>query len=223
MKKYQNGFGAVGILAVVMIIGLLGAVGWLVYDRQNKPVETSTVTDTEQTTEPTEKVTTEDSGIKTINNISYTIPEDWKNAEGPFEDSETGNGQYLLSPDYEDAGGGQLSIVKGAFIHFTELEWDGIDQDTTVSQAAEIVKNSGGGYFDAESVNVNTVLDSQVVMFNSGHTTDGVTVLHKTDGNRWLEISFSTVTGGDGEYNAQDSPYYDEFMGWIETFIKLNK
>jgi len=35
MKSNQKGFSVVEILIVIFVVGLLGAVGWLVYDRQN--------------------------------------------------------------------------------------------------------------------------------------------------------------------------------------------
>lgn len=36
MKNNQKGFSVVEILIVIVVVGLLGAAGWLVYDRQNK-------------------------------------------------------------------------------------------------------------------------------------------------------------------------------------------
>ena len=42
MKSNQKGFSVVEILIVIVVVGLLGAGGWLVYDRQkNKTPETS--------------------------------------------------------------------------------------------------------------------------------------------------------------------------------------
>ena len=42
MKSNQKGFSVVEILIVIVVVGLLGAVGWLVYDRQkSKTSETS--------------------------------------------------------------------------------------------------------------------------------------------------------------------------------------
>lgn len=49
MKVNQKGFSVVEILIVVTILGLVGVVGWLVYDRQNnKADEKSTTTQTIQ-------------------------------------------------------------------------------------------------------------------------------------------------------------------------------
>lgn len=40
MKTHQKGFSAIEILVVVVILGLVGAVGWLVYDRQQSNSDT---------------------------------------------------------------------------------------------------------------------------------------------------------------------------------------
>lgn len=52
MKFNQKGFSAVEILVVIVVIGLLGAVGWLVYDRQNN--KSSETPDTKPSTSITQ-------------------------------------------------------------------------------------------------------------------------------------------------------------------------
>jgi prepilin-type N-terminal cleavage/methylation domain-containing protein len=53
MKINQKGFSVVEILIVIVVIGLLGAVGWLVYDRQSSKTseKPSTQTSAQQNTE----------------------------------------------------------------------------------------------------------------------------------------------------------------------------
>jgi hypothetical protein len=53
MKTNQKGFGVIGIFAVVIIIGLTGAVGWLVYNKQKSK------TDNKNTTAQTSQQTNE--------------------------------------------------------------------------------------------------------------------------------------------------------------------
>lgn len=48
MKANEKGFSVVEILIVVVVVGLLGAVGWLVYDRQKNKTDNSTTTQTSQ-------------------------------------------------------------------------------------------------------------------------------------------------------------------------------
>lgn len=224
MKVNQKGFSPVEILIIIVVVGLLGVVGWLVYDRQKSQTDNKEAVPTQETQKTNENAdSTKDSVYKTEDGIEYTVPASWKTAKGPFQDSEvTGSGQYLLSPDYKEAGGGQLFIEAGAYINFQKLEWVGIDANTTPEQAVTVVKNGEGGYLDPKSVKLVTVGGKQVVMFNAGHTTDGVTVFYKTSSRQWLDTSFSTTSGRDGNYNAQDSPDYKTFLSWLEEFIKLN-
>lgn len=50
MQANEKGFSVVEILAIIVVVGLLGAVGWLVYDRQkSKTDEPTTQSSTKQT------------------------------------------------------------------------------------------------------------------------------------------------------------------------------
>lgn len=59
MKQNENGFGALGVLAVAIIVGLIGTIGWLVYDRQNTE-EVKTETETSLATGNSTEGTTSD-------------------------------------------------------------------------------------------------------------------------------------------------------------------
>ncbi len=224
MKSNQKGFSVVEVLIVIVVVGLLGAVGWLVYDRQKNNTNNKDASSTQETQSPNDNAdSTKDSAYKTLDGIKYTVPVSWKTAKEPFQDTKiAGSGQYLLSPDYKEAGGGQLFIESGANINFQKLEWVGIDSSTTPEQAINVVKNGEGGYLDTKSVKLTTIGGKQVVMFNAGHTTDGVTAFYKTPGNQWLQAIFSTTTGDDGSYNAQENTHYNTFLNWLEEFITLN-
>jgi prepilin-type N-terminal cleavage/methylation domain-containing protein len=96
MKANQKGFGVVEILVVIVIVGLIGAVGWLVYDRQNNKTDSrqtsmaaTTPTITPKKSEAsneqqTSYLTVKEWGIKIPNTpkgnvISYQISADDKN------------------------------------------------------------------------------------------------------------------------------------------------
>lgn len=89
MKTNQKGFSVVEVLLIVLVVGLLGAVGWLVYDRQQNQNEKATQPAATQapTTSSTEQATEakEDSyaGWKSYENgaISFKYPAEWKVAE----------------------------------------------------------------------------------------------------------------------------------------------
>lgn len=75
MKQNQKGFGAVEILIVIVVVGLLGTVGWLVYDRQktktpdSKPAAQSSTQQKETAvTQPTQK---------TDPNEGYFVVKEW--------------------------------------------------------------------------------------------------------------------------------------------------
>jgi prepilin-type N-terminal cleavage/methylation domain-containing protein len=74
MKANQKGFSVVEILIVTVIIGLLGAVGWLVYDRQNnKTPETSNTQASTTQKEETPKQETK----KPDPNEGYLVVKEW--------------------------------------------------------------------------------------------------------------------------------------------------
>jgi len=85
MKTNQKGFSVVEVLVVIIIVGLLGTVGWLVYDRQkNKTDDTNTASQTtQQKTTTTQTTATVDpyAGWKTTTlqyeKITYQYPSSW--------------------------------------------------------------------------------------------------------------------------------------------------
>lgn len=80
MKANQKGFSVVEILVVIVVVGLLGAVGWLVYDRQRdktEPVVTKTetvVTKTETQKNSTDNAPTKDTSVS---EDSYLTIKEW--------------------------------------------------------------------------------------------------------------------------------------------------
>lgn len=224
MKKFQNGFSVVEIVLAIAVTGLIGVCGWLVYDRQQNNTDNNELTSTsvaEQSNDDNEEVEVTELA-DTSKNFTYSVPTGWENVNQPYEGYKSGTGNYLISPDYEESGSGQLSIVSGAFIYFSELESD-TTNTTTLEEALEMYKNDeSGGYFDRDSLKITDVGDKRVIMYNAGHTTDGVSVEYINSDNKWIEVGFSVSTGEDSEYNAQDSPYYETFLTWLEEFVSQN-
>jgi type II secretory pathway pseudopilin PulG len=227
MNENQNGFGLIEGMLIVVILGLLGGVGWYVWNaniKTNASLDNSEKTSlTTFTTTSTDKNDKSQGAVKTIDNIKYTAPSGWKNVNAPFKPYKTGSGNYLISSDYKEGGTGQLSIVAGAYIYFDDTVWVNIKPTMTTEQAVNVIKNTdAGGYFDQNSAKTTNIGGKKVIIFDAGHTTDGVTVLYKTAGARWLEAGFSTVAGDDTDYKAQNSPHYQTYITWLEEFIKLN-
>lgn len=90
MKNYQKGFGVIEMVIIVAIVGLIGAIGWSLYDRQIKSSDDGTTqqapTDDESTTYT--RSTTPPSDWKTYSNEKYKItlsyPADWTVSESVF-------------------------------------------------------------------------------------------------------------------------------------------
>jgi prepilin-type N-terminal cleavage/methylation domain-containing protein len=101
MRSNQKGFSVVEILIVIAVVGVLGAVGWLVYDRQknkadDKQVSTQT-SQQEKQEEPKEETSTPNpyEGWKESSNekwgFSFKYPAGWKvnTTESGYEASAT--------------------------------------------------------------------------------------------------------------------------------------
>lgn len=71
INKNQLGFGTVEIILVVVIIGLLGAVGWFVYDKNKTETTPASSTVTTPTTTPTTETTTPTDTTK------YLVVKEW--------------------------------------------------------------------------------------------------------------------------------------------------
>jgi prepilin-type N-terminal cleavage/methylation domain-containing protein len=77
MKVNQKGFSVVEILVVIVIVGLLGAVGWLVYDRQqNKKSDSQTNTQVSQKTPEKSDATDQTQSKKSENQTTDTVSSD---------------------------------------------------------------------------------------------------------------------------------------------------
>src|SRR5260221_2473378 len=80
VKNNQSGFGAIELALVVIVLVLLGATGWIVYQRQATPSSTSTTTT--NTTKPPTITTDPTANWKRVDSIggaySMKVPDGWK-------------------------------------------------------------------------------------------------------------------------------------------------
>lgn len=85
MKSNQKGFGVVEILIIIVVVGLLGAVGWLVYDRQkSNTADSQTATQEseqqEETPKQEAKLNVPEGWVKykdIPSSVSFYYPADW--------------------------------------------------------------------------------------------------------------------------------------------------
>jgi type II secretory pathway pseudopilin PulG len=124
MKNNEKGFSVVEILIVAVVVGLLGAVGWFVYDRQSngsKSNQTSQQNSSEQTgtIEQNQNSVNEENLIKTntITNAKFSVnlPSDWNYRSCMDHD---GLGVLVAG------GGGDMKCL------FDDADWLGKDMAT---------------------------------------------------------------------------------------------
>jgi hypothetical protein len=216
MSIFQKDSKAMKGLLIVLVVGLLGFAGWYVYD-QNKSTSSSETTNTATETDTTEI----DLGYEIFEGMKYTIPENWKNKDSRENDAVEGLGQYLFSPDYKIASASQVTLEAGASIYFGKLSFEGITSDTTLEEASEIVKKDENGFADPDSVKITTVLDKQVLMFNSGKTAEDESAYYKAPSGQWYGLYFNSAPKAE-DSSEPNSPYYATFLTWLKDFILLN-
>ena len=69
MKKFEKGFSIVEVLIIIVVIGLVGAAGWLVYDRQS----------TKENTENSQSSIVQNvKATDSASNFSFEYPENWQ-------------------------------------------------------------------------------------------------------------------------------------------------
>lgn len=215
MNVFQKGSKGMKVFVAVVIVGLVGAVGWYVYD-QNK-------TDSNSTTKISQSETTEaGTDYNTVEGMKYTVPKDWKNTNSLSKDAEAGLGQYLLSSDFKESASGQLEAETGASIYFGKLSVEGISSDTSLEQAAEIVKKDENGSVVTESVKITTVLDKQVLMFRTSVTGDNESAYYKSPSGQWYGIFYTAATIESDSKEFKPNPNYQTFLSWLKDFIRLN-
>ncbi len=224
MSRNEKGFSIVEVLIIIVIVGLVGTVGWLVYDRQSSRSSTnqnnSQPSAGDETT-PADEAQEEIDYDTTDNGLKYPKLTGWTDNLNSSTYLHYG-AVSLRSPDYSETTG-HVSITGGAQISFQELEWTGIGANTSASDAISILKGEGCcAYYDPDSIKTTTVGGKQLVVFDSGHTSDGVTYWYKTAENKWLDIGFSVANNAPGYGEYKSSPHYQTFLTWLENFVKLN-
>jgi prepilin-type N-terminal cleavage/methylation domain-containing protein len=77
MKVNQKGFSVVEILVVIVVVGLLGAVGWLVHDRQKSKTDNRQASTTVTTPAKTPHAETPNQPQSNQSQVSYLAVKEW--------------------------------------------------------------------------------------------------------------------------------------------------
>lgn len=113
MRKIEKGFGAVEILIVIAIVGLVGIVGWLFFNKQqdSKTADSIARGSSQQSKQPKETSVrtliypTDSHGMTSKEFYTVTLPSGWsvENVFEPYDIVKTiGNSKYLISSFVEE-------------------------------------------------------------------------------------------------------------------------
>jgi prepilin-type N-terminal cleavage/methylation domain-containing protein len=121
MIKNEKGFSVVEILIVIVVVGLIGAVAWLIYDRQGNNKKTDTYSDTiqNQQVSPTPEVQEESeyslsTKLTSLNKkFTISVPDGWIYTNDTEQDYAYATGMNyqkgtdaIINNEYGHRGGG---------------------------------------------------------------------------------------------------------------------
>lgn len=154
MKTNENGFSAIEILIVLVIVGLIGAVGWLVYDRQKNPEKTASDTNTNQTQQATPKPEEQKESefsltakLTSLNKkFALSIPDGWIFTNDTEQDYAYATGMTYkkgevakINNEFGHRGGG---FTKTSFV--IQYAKDGLKDYFSASKADGVLKLNNG-------------------------------------------------------------------------------
>ncbi len=129
MKKDQNGFSAIELILILVVVLLIGTVGWLVYDRQQSKNDNTAATT--QTTQPATTNSDEDANKAEGKTVTYTntelkysfdYPKEWSVTKNTKPKGFTGvySNLQIKSADYKEKTDAVYGgVTKGAIVTVT--------------------------------------------------------------------------------------------------------
>lgn len=135
MKQNQKGFSVIEILIVIVVVGLIGTVGWLVYDRQkSKNSEQPKTTQVEETKKEPETSKLSDYKSDELG-LSFSYPTEWGTAniaDGPLSKYQSGKYRQL---SFSNANSISVNFVTGPYS--SPLDACGYDDPVQNAQHAQ--------------------------------------------------------------------------------------
>lgn len=187
LRNNQKGFGTVEIILIVVIVALIGVVGWFVYKNHNKTTPSSTTTANTTSFTPTKTTTTPKSVDPTVNWLEYKATHyTIKFADGWVIMKKQSSNDSFFTTDNNDLKykAGQKAVVK----------------DYVQSGPGEFTY---GFYIDYNDQSSNTGKCS-------GRT--DLKLAFKTDGGN--EVYTQTATGGDTTSDVSNLSKGDKYYGY---------
>jgi prepilin-type N-terminal cleavage/methylation domain-containing protein len=131
MKNNQKGFSVVEVLIVIVIVGLIGAVGWLVMDRQNNKAAQTSDSQTAQQEDNQEQAVDENQDEKSVvpegwtkyefkaGSVSFAYPNEWSLIENLCDGPDTEVHLYSTKtngPKCGTDGGAEMLVVANSTV-----------------------------------------------------------------------------------------------------------
>lgn len=180
MKANQKGFSVVEILIVIVVVGLLGAVGWLVNDRQKTNNSQATQSEQKQETtkdEPTTQQSDEYAGWKVHTDskwkLEFKYPADWSVASRDFVNGGNNTREITLkSPDFksntenviEDINAGAVITVSANDTDMTDFSATGLKDNEAYKETT--VAGVNAVYYIGRGKTFSYALIKDKIMYN---------------------------------------------------------
>jgi hypothetical protein len=165
MKLKEKGFGVVEVLIIIVVIGLLGVVGWSVYDnRKNDTYDQQDSVHTgrqeqEETNKETKTSIKCDNSFKELKNeklgISLCYPETWKTEIMDTAGNHVVGTIGLTSPDYKEEESGFGGSNTGSRVSVSVYRIDRLEAGyTPVSKILDGTEQSKLVYSDVKTAKI---------------------------------------------------------------------
>lgn len=176
LKHNQSGFGAVETVIIIVIVGLLAAVGWLVYDRNNKDnndkQEVSSTTQQANNTNTTGYFEINEWGVKfktndQLDGLYYVYTGEKQGTTGSIVDFSV---VALKGTDCAIDKTSQFRLVR-----YSQAEVDALKDDTSDMATAIKAGTKLGDYYYVEQSNNDVCSQDSTVQATANEFRNGLT------------------------------------------------
>ncbi len=229
MRLNQKGFSAIEILIVIIVITLVGFVGWRVYDSNKDEGSSSATQQDDQTNEQQDEVEQTQVNQKNEEPVD-TIPDGWTE----YKDAKTGvSFLHPLAWSVEDKStedfGLSLSVTSDDFVETPNSVYGGTDmgvfvrigfQDKDGDEEIDGILNGT----DVLSENISEISDEldingdRGVSYGIGYEGPPafLTLVDASEG--YYYIQYTDAPYSDGSTNIKSAPFYDDYMMIVDSF-----
>lgn len=231
MKRLdQKGFSATAVLIVIVVVGLLGVVGWLVYDRQKSPRHSES-TQQLATSQEKLKATEQTSAYTTLklagDKVQFEIPKSWAVGKSscidvPSNAPACADGATLVPPEK------MSTIYGGGTEYFTIYAqvYDNKESKTAQRWFEDVYQ--GGSSLSSDKVSSKSINGYSTYYFRQVNTNyDEIRYVYSSSGKAVMVIARVSEKGfaSDGSGRVTSSSDFTRYIPEIEKMantIKIN-